>query len=405
MSNLNPLNWLQPMFLWRIIEERPNQSKLGFRQQYLHSAMAPFENVWERQVLVQRSKTQNPLAGFYSVKGQAVPATDLGYDMMLMGLQDLKSARPVDMDLYKSIVDLGESPIITAASTNLVKAKRATAMKKLTQMMAFCEDQIDTSLEYLLMHALQGSIKWPPTDDDGLEIPNPPDYWNGENYRGTWPYPLESDKIQDVTTLTDYQGNLASANARLAWTNASSLPLEAIRVIQELMLEKYATSLEGGTILMPSTTKTLLLNNTSLINWYAGSNKEQPGARQFVSDEEFRRVLTSFGDMTVRTYNSFWTYEKIEDLRNPASPTVTTRVKFLKPGKVIFLPSGGVGARFGTVPLKTGPGPNAEWRPGKFAWSYEEPKANYPFEVGMNVVAWPLFEEGHYDWFVLDVLN
>lgn len=399
----SPVNWFSQMFLWRILEQRPSQAKNGFRQGYLHPTMAPEENVYTRTLLVQRTKAQNPLAGFYSIKGEAIPATDRGYDQMLMGVQDLKALRHVDPDIVSQTVEMGELTLLNASNTQAFKAKQATVMKELTRLMAFCDDQIDTSKEYMFMQALQGSITWPPVDDNGSAISNPPDYWNGEQYIGTWPFPLEGNKIQNITTLRDKDGTLVStinANAAKVWSDTTSEPLIAIRVIRQLMRELYATRLEGGTMIMSSTTWEYFLYNASVLEWFTGANKEQPGSRQFISDEELRTVLRRFGDMSVQLYDSFWTY--------PVGPSTPygdlddeVNVHFLKPGIVIFLPPGGVSAKFGTVPL---PRPRGqEWQPGKYVWSYESPIPNHETRVGVHAVYWPLFGE-HYDWFVLNVL-
>lgn len=404
MSALNPLNWLVQKFLWRIVERQPDDSRRGFRQRYLTvENFAPFENVWTREVLVQRSKAQNPLAGFYSPKGEALPATDIGYDQMLMALQDVKATRYLDPDLYREMVEIGELAVFNAGNTQMAKAKSATALKKLTEFMRFCNDQVDTSMEYLLVKALEGQIVWPPVDDGGDAIASPPDYWNGTQYSGTWPYPLEADKIQDITGLVDKDGSFASTDIRTVWTDASADILGALRTINELMIEKYAVDLDGGTILMPTTTKNLLKVNTGVVEWLAGANKEQPGARRFMSDNELETVLQQFGDMTIRKYDSFWTYDSTPGISS--ADTTVTKVKFLTPGKIILMPRGGVGAKMGTVPLQTAAGRNAPWKPGKFTWFYENPKPNFEKQVGVNVVAWPLFESGHYPWFVLDVLS
>jgi len=404
MSALNPLSWLTQKFLWEILKQQPDDSRRGFRQRYLtEEGFAPDENVWTREVLVQRTKAQNPLAGFYSPKGEALPATDVGYDQMLMTLQDIKATRYIDPDLYREMVEVGELAVFKAGNTQMAKAKSATILKKLTEFMTFCNDQVDNSREYMLIKALESQIVWPPVDDDGNAISPAPDYWNGVQFSGTWPYPLEADKVQDITRLVDKDGSFASAAIRTVWSDASADVLGAMRTINELMMEKYAVDLTGGTILMPTTTRNLLMVNTGILEWLAGANKEQAGARRFMSDVELKGVLSQFGDMTIRRYDSFWTYETVPGISS--ADTTTTKVKFLTPGKIILLPPGGVGAKMGTVPLQTGPGRNAPWKPGKFAWSWESDKPNYPHQVGVNVVNWPLFSGGHYPWFVLDVLS
>lgn len=400
----SPINWFSQVFLYRLLQQRPDQSKNGFRQGYLHPSMAPDENVFTRTLLVQRTKAQNPLAGFYSIKGEAIPATDRGYDQMLMGLQDIKSLRYVDPDIVTQVLELGELAVLNASNTQAAKAKQATVMKELTRVMAFCDDQIDTSKEYMFMSALQGQITWPPTDDAGGTIDNPPDYWNGEQYAGTWPFPLEGNKIQNITTLRDKDNTLVSsvnANAAKVWSDPNAEPLIAIRAVRTLMRELYATRMEGGTMIMSTATWEYMLSNTSILNWLTGANKEQPDARRYMSDEELRGVIRRFGDMQVQLYDSFFTVPT-----GPSTPygdlDDVTNVHFLKPGKVIFLPPGGISARFGTVPL---PRPRGqEWQPGKYAWSYENPIPNHEVRVGVHAVYWPLFGE-HYDWFVLDVLN
>lgn len=404
MSALNPLNWLTQKFLWEILQQQPDESRRGFRQRYLtEENFAPDENVWTREVLVQRTKAQNPLAGLYSPKGEALAATDVGYDQMLMTIQDVKAMRYIDPDLYREMVEVGELAVFNAGNAQMAKAKSSTILKKLTEFMQFCNDQVDNSREYLLIKALEGQIVWPPVDDDGNTISNAPDYWNGAQFSGTWPYPLEADKVQNITGLVDKDNSFASAAIRTVWSDADADVLGAMRTINELMLEKYAVDLTGGTILMPTSTRNLLMVNTGILEWLAGTNKEQAGARRFMSDVELKAVLSQFGDMTIRRYDSFWTYETVPGISS--ANTTTTKVKFLSPGKIILMPPGGVGAKMGTVPLQTGPGRNAPWKPGKFTWTWEGSKPNYTKQVGVNAVYWPLFSGGHYPWFVLDVLS
>lgn len=404
MTALNPLNWLTQKFLWEILAQQPDESRRGFRQRYLtEENFAPDENVWTREVLVQRTKAQNPLAGLYSPKGEALAATDVGYDQMLMTIQDVKAMRYIDPDLYREMVEVGELAVFNAGNTQLAKAKSSTILKKLTEYMQFCNDQVDNSREYLLIKALEGQIVWPPVDDDGNTISNPPDYWNGTQFSGTWPYPLEADKVQSITGLVDKDNAFASAAIRTVWSDADADVLGAMRTINELMLEKYAVDLTGGTILMPTSTRNLLMVNTGILEWLAGTNKEQAGARRFMSDVELKAVLSQFGDMTIRRYDSFWTYETVPGISS--ANTTTTKVKFLSPGKIILMPPGGVGAKMGTVPLQTAPGKNAPWKPGKFTWTWEGSKPNYTKQVGVNAVYWPLFSGGHYPWFVLDALS
>lgn len=401
MSNLNPMTWLTPQFLWRILQKQPDEGRLGFRQRYIQPTMAPFENVWTRTVLAQRAKAQNPMAGWYSPKGEAIPATGIGYDQFLMNLQDVKAADIIDPDMLKDIIDIGELATFNASSTSMSKAKAATVMRELSKKITFCNDQIDTAMEYMFVNALQNDLRWPPTDDDGNAISNPPDYWNSNNHSGTFPYPLEANKVQDITALVDLDGNNPGATIRTVWSDASADILGAIRVIRQLMLETYAIDLVGGTMMMATITRDHFLANTGMLNFLAGVNKEQTGARQFISDDELRSTLQTTGDMNIQRYDSFWTYTT--DPTNPNGDQTVNRVKFLKPGKVIFMPRGGVGATMGTVPLKTGPGANATWAPGKFTWSWENPKPNYDQQVGVNVVSWPLFgDDAIYPWFVLD---
>lgn len=404
MALMSPTQWITPTFLWNIVEQRPNEGRRGFRQSYMQSSMCPFEDVGSRHVLLQRSKEQNPLAGLYSPKGEAIPATDLGYDQIMMTMQDVKAMRYLDADIWQTIVEIGELAVSSAASSAVFKRNAQTVMKHLTRLMNFCDDQVDTTLEYLFMQVLsEGSITWPPTNDAGSTISSPPDYLNSANYSGTWPYPIEADKNQDITTLVDYEGSNPGANIRKVWTDSTADILGALRTIRTLMLEKYAIDMDGATMIMSSVDRDLMLNNTALLNFLAGANKEQPGARTFMSDNELRSALSTVGDMQLKTYNSFWTYEATPTL--PGQDSTTTRVKFLKPGKVIFIPKSGINAKMGTVRLQTGPGSNAPWRAGKIAWSYENPKPNFEKQVGVNVVSWPLFPSGHYDWFILDVLN
>ena len=385
-TDLFPLNPLTPKFLYKVLNERPDDSKRGWRQKYLQPKLAPFENFYEREVLLEKTQAESNLAGLYAPDGQAIPVGDPLFSTMMLSMQDVKSARNIKPNIVQKIREAGELAVFNAGNTSVSKRNKRAIAKEIQRKMSLCEDDVDVTLEYFTVHALLGSLVWPPVNDDGSAVSNPPAFWNAE-YSGTWTFPMPSDMNQDVASLVNYAGSAATADQRKYWSDSSADILGQFRLMRQIGSEKYGIDFWGGTVIVPQSTFDLMAENDNIKEYILGSNKEQTGARNFVTDVDVKDYIKTKLGWNFMTYDAFWTY-RTESLGSAATKT---RVHFLPRNKIIILPPGDIGLRMGTAPIEQA---DESWKPGKMPWTFKDPKPNYNREVGVNVIAWPVFTNG-----------
>jgi len=385
MTLVLPQNPLNPRFLYKVLQSRPDDSKRGYRQNFLQPTLAPFKNYFERDILMEMAETETNLAGLYAPDGQAVPVGDPSFKSIMLSLQDVKSSRIINPSVVSKIREAGELSVFGAGDTSVSKRTQAKIAQEITRKMGLCDDDVDVTLEYLTVHALLGTIAWPPLDDAGSAISNPPPHFNA-SYADSWAFPIPSDMNQDIASLVDYEGSAATADQRKYWSDATADILGQFRVLNQIATENYATNLRGGTVYLAQTTFDLMTQNTAIMNWMVGANKEQPGARTYIDDNELKAFIATKTGWKFETYDAFWTYRT----QALGSASTKVRVHFLPRNKIIVVPAGGANLSMGTAPIENA---DESWNPGKMPWSYKDPKPNYSREVGVNTIAWPVFTE------------
>jgi len=368
-------------------------SRQAIRQQYMGLELLPWEEVPERNVTWDIILSENPLAGIYGPRGEAVPFDEMMFDSDRATLADIKASMFLEKWTSQTLREPGMLAVYDSGRTvNAIQALQDRVSRDINRKLSLCNEAVDSQVEYLIMNGLQNSIVWPPVDNDGNAISTPPPHWNA-NLTVSLTAGLPADQVQNVTTLTGYNGR---TGAGLAWTNASATPFNDLEIFQELLLKNKGVNLRGGKVIMSSIVLGWMARNTSILNWMAGVNKEQPGARGFAPEAMMREAVQAQFGWTIETYDSQWTYRS----NNPGTKATVNRVDFLKEGKVIILPPGPVGTMM-TAPQEAEP--NGQWVYRKIGWSWTDPKPPYDVELGVNVVSWPRWI--HRDWVVLDVYN
>ena len=393
--DLFPLNPLTPRFLFKVLEERPNEGKRGYRQQYLQPKMAPFKDFYERNILLEKTVEESNIAGLYAPDGQALPVGDPLFSTMALSLQDVKSTRHIHPAIVEKIRDAGELALFNAGNTGVSKRNKAAIMAEIGTKMGKCDDDVDVTLEYFTLRALLGSIPWPPTDNDGSAVSNPPPHWNAK-YSGTWTFPLPTEMNQDVASLVDYNGDAATAGQKKYWSDATADIIGQFRHVNQIGVENQAISYRNGIVIGAQSTLDLLAQNTAIKNFILGSDLTQTGSRQFVDNDTLDKFVKTNLGYTFMPYDAFFTYQT----QVLGSPATKTAVRFLPKNKIIIIPPGGAGLVMGTAPIEHA---DEQWRPGKMPWSFKDPKPNYNREVGVNTIAWPVFTQ-EIKHFVLTVL-
>lgn len=387
-----PNDMLTSSYLIGAVNDRPSQEAI--RQSYRGLDLLPWEEVPSRQVIWDVMYSENNLAGFYGPRGEAIPGDEVTFSTEIATLADIKASRMLEKWSLSILRDAGMPAVYKAGgSSNTVQGLSARVADHINKRLNWCNEAVDAQLEYMAMQALQGTMTWPPVDNDGNAIANPMPHWNA-NYVISIPFNLPAAQNQAVTTLSGYNSR---TGAGLAWTNASATPFNDLDIANQYMVKTFGTQLRGGRVIMSSVVLNYLTRNTEIVQWIAGTNREQPGARGFASVEEIEQAIKTRFGWTLEMYDSQWTYRT----HNPGTRPTIQRIDFLTEGKVLILPPGGPVGRIMTAQQESEP--NGQWVYGKMGWSYTAPKPPYDVELGVNLVAWPRFE--HYDWFVLDAYN
>lgn len=390
---VQPNDMLHRTYLMGLINERPDMSKDGYRQKYIGKSLMGWKEVPERRMLWDIRYSENPLAGIYGPKGEAIPFDNMLFSSMMADLVDVKAKKLIDPQIVTLIRSAGEITMYTGGSPGgWASAMRSRVQEEVTKAVAECDDYVDSTYEYLAVRSLLGLIEWPPRDPDGNIIPVMPPHWNHE-FKITFPYPFRAGMNQTVTTMTGFKGR---TGAGLYWDQTNSDPIDDLELINEYAAETYGIELRGGTIYMASSVLGMLAKRSTILQWIVGTNKEQPGARQYVDQEEIRSLVKTRLGWNIQTYDAHWTYRVHVDGTKP----VVNRVRFMPRNKIIIVPPGGLPNAFmGTAPILD---ENGNWVYGKMPWSYTQPKPNYEIEVGLNCVMWPVHQT--FDHAVLAVL-
>jgi hypothetical protein len=391
-----PNDLLNFRFLTGMVQKRPNRQAI--KQSYIGGRFFPFRDVPERKLSWDVMVAENQLAGIYDPKGQAIPMTKALFGSMFAELVDIKASAVLDPDRVQMIRDPGEVAVYQGGGGPAwAQAKFQKERKHLNENVALVDDAVDSQVEYLGMQLLTtGEIVWPPLDASGAAITVPEAQWNVD-MPVSIVFPMRNNWKQQATSLVGYNGRLA-AN-RVVWTDANANPIEDLEIIAELIIEETGLNMDNATVIMRRTLLSRLAFNTTILQWIAGTNREQTGARNFASISEIKDfILTKFG-WRVETYDAQWTYKT----NNPGGAPTINRVPFMGSGKVIILPNGsengGLGY-MGTTYQRQGDG---QYRTGKYAWSVERREPPHDIKVGENLVAFPVVE--NYDWFIYDALS
>lgn len=389
-----PNHFLSTAYLIGAVNGKP--SKQAIKQNYMGLQLLPWQQVPERQMVWDVMEAENNLAGFFAPKDRAVPGDDLLFSSTFANLVDVKASRMLDPWVVQNIRDPGMPSVYKAGgSAYAVQGIQQRLRQKFNADLADCNERVDSQIEYLAMHALQGSIVWPPVDNNGNAITYPMPHWGTSSISVN--FPLPSAQNQAASTLSGYSSHTGGG---YAWTNHSNAdPLKDLRVIDEYMTKTLGIQMMGGRILMSTVVLNHMIECTNVLDWIAGSNKEQTGARGFVSKQDLVQFVETKLGWTIQTYDASWTYRT----RSPGTKPTVTQVDFLKEGKIIILPPGETIGNMATTLVKAEPGASGKWVYGKFGWTKDEDEPPYAIKIGVECTAFPRFD--YYDWFCLDTYS
>lgn len=380
-------NPLSTQYMESVVELRPTKSAI--KESYIGLNYLPYGNIDDYVVTWDATRFENPIAGFYALEDRPTPGQDLDFETFKSDVMHVAAMRTLTAKEIQGLREAGESHIRygTGFGAEYMRKKDARKMAELTN---WCNDTLDTLVEYLAIHSLLGRIEWPPRDENGAVIApaQVPVHWG--DIKVDFPIPfLAADAVtglggfhQQATTLASGIANgLAAAGA--AWNNAASNMLQDMEVITQLMLERQGL---GPTNMEMICSRGLLSNqsfNNNVLNAVLGTQR----SKEFLNVSEIKDYITTRFGWSWRTYDAQWTYVRQGDYGSD-NPTVR-RVRFMPNDTVLIVARPEI-SEMGIMATAPAPGPAHQWRQGKYFWMDRNEKPPWDAEMGMGMYVWPL---------------
>lgn len=369
-------NPLSVKYLTGVIESRPDAA--AWRAQYIGTKLLPTREVEGYELTWDVVSSENGLAGIYAINGRPVPGSDKLFAQKYAEVINIMASRvlhPSDVAILREPGEL--------AVTRTGRGLRQKAQRKLRDLIAWCDDTVDATVEYLILRSLQGAIVWPPRDADGNPISQLQPEWG--NVSITINYPLRSGFKQNASTLTGFNGRTGGG---AAWTNLNnSNPLLDLEVIAHYMIEETGLDARNATLIMGGDVLSYLCVNESILEWL-----QQEGSRFVAPQKVLDFIKTQLG-YDIIEYNARWTYRT--DVNSPEGPTINS-VPFLNRGHVLIIPKQ---SKPGYLALA--PSPDGQYKPGKYTWIVEDNEPPWEVRIGEGLVCLPI-PEYYSDIFVLN---
>ena len=367
-------NPLTTQFLDKAIEERP--TKAAIKQSYIGLNLLPLKPVPDYELTWDVIKHQNHLAGIYSHTGVPIPGDDPAFYQVMADVVNIMAARVLDDQTVMTLRDPGEPSL----RSNVLKSARQKAMSKLAQMLANADDEVDSVIEYFIMQALQGSITWPPKDDDGNTISNAPAYWGNVGF--TLDLGFRSEFVQDISSLSGWNSRTGGG---YNWKHADADPILDLEVIAELFVKTTGMSMDNCTLIMSREVLSYMATRSNVLQWFRATSAGQ----KFIDTSSLKEFLRTKVGYDIQLYDARWTY---------ATPTASSSgqtenlVHFLKEGKMLVIPQGALGsdvAYFATAPTS---GADDSYKTGKYTWADKLKKPPWTWEIGVGIKGFPIMK-------------
>jgi len=385
---LYPNEMLTPHFITGVAEERPNKESIKGR--YLWPRFFPLKEVPERRLTWDSIMAENNLAGVYGTKGEPIPGDDILFRTYWANLLDVMAARHLDHDIINSVRSPGMAAVYrTGGAANPIKGLRQRFENHIKQNVAWCDDAIEGTMEYFAINALWGSIVWPPVSATGAVITPAMPHWNAK-MAVSFSFGMPSIFAQNASALVGH-GGVAATQVAWTWANrATANPIVDLEVIAQYMVEQKGVNADDMLILMSRSTLSNIAFMTNVLQWIRGKQYEADGLGNYVEINRIKEFIQSRLGYKIETYDAQWTY-----YTDPAAiPPTIQRVKFLREGRVIIIPTAelsGDNWYMATAPHKDGAG---NFKSGKYSWIHEDDEPPMATRMGLGIVAWPIMESG-----------
>ena len=374
-----------------VIKENPTREAL--RQQYIGLEFFPMKRVWEYQVVWDIMLSGNRMAGIYAHDGTPIPGQGYDFKSMMSDVMHIMASRTINPNTVLQLRQMGELSV----HNTLMTSHRQRLLAEIAKKIGECQDRVESVIEYLCMQTLQGSITWPPKDDDGNVIANAPAAWGNVSF--TLDLGFRSGFNQDATTLTGWQSEAGGQKVWSDTTNAT--PRHDLDLINTYYQETTGIPMEGATILMSRTMLRYLGKNAELLKWVHDTTNGSY-APNFLDPTALERVFQTELGYNIRTYDAIWTYQS--NIGNTSGPVTENQVRFWPRGKIAIIPKGVLGG--GNASFAVAPdigAPNGE-NLGLYSWSTGKDEPPWTRSVGCGIHGFPMLKSST-EIFILSALS
>lgn len=324
---------------------------------YIGLRYLPYVPVSSAELTWDVLKDEQNLAGLYSIDGKIMPGHEPIFGQMFADVCRIGGSRVVSEDEYRKLRDPG----MIGIETGLVADLRAEAERKIAKKLAACNREVDATVEYLIMNALQGYISWPPP---GL---NTTPALGNAVFKLDYNFP--SDHKINVSSNSDFGGYY--------WTDATNADIVKAMEQSALVLEDDAgVDASNLDVVMTRHVLKWALQQSKFVDIVKYTNPS--GILNFGLAQGY--LETTLG-IRIVIYSAQYTYRTVS-ATDPSDITIN-RVRFLNTNKVIVMPRG---VKLGD--MATSPSKANNWQTGKFTWNKEEQNP-WRDEIGVGINAFP----------------
>lgn len=365
-------NPLSRYYLQEVLEKRPTEGAI--RQNYIGAQLLPFENVTEWDLTWDVVQSENNLAGIFAVNGKPVPGSDIMFSQAWATVQSIMAMRIVDPVAVFQMRDAGTVNVNSTAD----RIAYDRALKAVRRALIQCDDEIDSTIEYMRMSAMQGQIVWPPKDVNGVAITNKMPQWGEADFVMT--YPFRTAFVQSATTLTGYSSR---PGGHVAWSSPSATIMKDLEVIRELIQMTTGLPAVGSTVLCSSSLLSYMAFNTEVL----GRMTYNDSGLQYVSVPALKNFLTTSLGYNFVEYDAMWTYRT--NIDSASGPSVNL-VPFLPRNKALILPPN---IKFGNFAVAPTPAPDNTYVNGKMVWKKTDDEPGFQTRLGVTITGFPMVKE------------
>jgi hypothetical protein len=326
---------------------------------YIGLGYMPMRPVSSAELTWDVLKDEQNLGGLYSIDGKVMPGHDPIFGQMFSDVCRIGASRVIAEDEYRKLRDPG----MVGVETGMVADLRAEATRKVAEKLAACNREVDVTIEYLIMSALQGYIAWPPPGLNTTQVPG------NAKLTVDFNFPSNHKVRADNTTI------FGSGTA--LWSDETNCDVaKQFQIIAEKLEEDAGISADNLDVILPRRAVRLMGQTAKLRDIVKYTD-----ARGLLSFGAVRDYLAGQYGVNLVVYNGQYTYRSVSTT-NPSDITIN-RVRIVPSNKVLFVPRNVKIGDFATSPAKAN-----NWQTGKFTWNKEETNP-WRDEIGVGINGFP----------------